>query len=61
MRAGGAVGAGADRVLLVTVVIVIIQAEIQSILFWRGSPESIQHRAVLNDTNFKTVFNLNEL
>ena len=56
MRARGAVGAGTDRLLLV--VSVVVEAELQTILFWRSSPQTIEHHAVLNDTSCRTVFNL---
>ena len=57
MGAGGAVGAGTDRLLLVmAVVIVVVKAKLQSILFGWSSPESIEHHAVLNDTSFRDKF-----
>ena len=59
MRAGGAVGAGTDRLLLVVaVVVVVVKAKLQPILFGRSSPESIEHHAsaVLNDTSFSEKF-----
>ena len=58
MRAGGAVGARADRLLFVVAVVVVVEAELQTILFWRSSPETVEHHAVLNDTSCRTVFNL---
>ena len=52
-------GARADRLLfVVAVVVIVVEPELQTILFWRSSPETVEHHAVLNDTSCRTVFNL---